>query len=81
MGPHASGKTFSLKLWENKTIDGQEYWVLVRYNCIPKLKAMNNGTLAGQYWQQDGAKVNRTNKVLTYLDEQFGARMLAIRVC
>ena len=31
-------------------------------------------------WQQDGAKVHRTRKILTYLDGQFGSRMLAMDI-
>ena len=30
------------------------------------------------WFQQDGAKVHRTNRVLKYLDGQFGTRMLAM---
>lgn len=80
LGLHSSGKTFGLKFYEDKTIDGDEYWKLLRYTCIPQLKALNNpqGTLDGMMWQQDGARVHRTQKVLTYLDGQFDDRMIAM---
>ena len=78
---HSSGQTFGLKLYENQTIDGEEYWRLYcRYTCVPQLKQLNNprGTLQGITWQQDGAKVHRTRKVLAYLDGQFGEKMFAM---
>ena len=44
------------------------------------MKQLNNprGTLNGMTWHQDGAKVHRTRKVLSYFDGQFGPRMLAM---
>ena len=80
LGLHSSGKTFGLKFYENQTIDGAEYWKLVRYTCIPQLKALNNpqGTLDNMIWQQDGARVHRTTRVLTYFDGQFADRMIAM---
>ena len=80
LGLHSSGKTFGLKYYENKTVDGNEYWKLTRYTCIPQLKALNHnpGTLDNMTWLQDGAKVHRTVQVLTYLDGQFADRMLAM---
>jgi hypothetical protein len=29
-------------------------------------------------WQQDGAKIRQTNKVMQYLDGQFGHKMLTL---
>ena len=78
LGVHGSGNTWGLKLYRNETIDGDEYHRLLRYTAIPALKVINGGTLDGMYWQQDGAKVHRTKKVLQYLDGQFGPRMLAL---
>ena len=80
LGLHSSGKTFGLKFYENTTIDGAEYYKLVRYTCIPQLKALNNpqGTLDNMIWQQDGAKVHRTIRSLTYFDGQFADRMIAM---
>ena len=82
LGLHSPGKTFGLKFYENETIDGDEYWRLLRYTCIPQLKEINTpqGTLDNMIWQQDGARVHihRTKRVLTYLDGQFGDRMIAM---
>lgn len=80
LGLHSSGQTFGLKMYQNQTIDGNEYWRLCRYECIPQLKQLNNpqGTLQGMTWQQDGAKVHRTRKVLAYFDGQFGDKMFAM---
>ena len=80
LGLHSSGKTFGLKMTENQTIDGLEYCWLVRYQCVPQLKQRNSysGTLNVTTWQKDGANVHRTKKVLSYLEGQFGSKMLAI---
>ena len=32
--------------------------------CIPELRALNNGTLEGIIWQQDGAAVHRKPEVI-----------------
>ena len=77
LGVHGSGRTWGLKFYENETIDGAEYYRLLRYNAIPQLKAINGGTLQGMPWQKDGAKVHRTKQVINYLDGQFGDKMLA----
>ena len=78
LGVHGSGQTWGLKIYQNQTIDGAEYYKLLRYKAIPQLKRLNGGTLAGMSWQQDRAKVHRTKKVMQYLDGQFGRNMLAL---
>ena len=59
---------------------GGDYYNLVRYTCVPQIKLISQAdgvSLESQYWQQDGATVHRTVKVLRYLDGQFGEGMLA----
>ena len=74
-----SGNTWGLKFNQNKTINGEEYYNLIRHKCVPELKQINGGSLDGMWFQQDGAKVHRTTKVLKYLDGQFGERMDSIK--
>ena len=80
LGVHSSGKTFRLKFYENETIDGDEYYILLRYTCIPQLKNLNQppGNLYPIIWQRDGAKVHRTRKVLSYLEGQVGNRIIGM---
>ena len=85
LGLHSSGKTFGLKFYENETVDGDAYYRLVRYTCIPQLKAINQPTIGGPTgtldkikWQQDGARVHRTKKVLGLLDGQFGENVIGM---
>ena len=73
------------KFYENETVDGDAYYRLVRYTCIPQLKAINQppiggptGTLDKIKWQQDGARVHRTKKVLGLLDGQFGENVIGM---
>ena len=80
LGVNGNGKTFGLKMWEKESIKGGDYNKLVRFTCVPQIKniAESDGrSLEDQYWQQDGATVHRTGKVLRYLDGQFGDRFLA----
>jgi hypothetical protein len=78
LGVHGSGSTWGLKFYQNQIIDGAEYYKLLRYTAIPQLKVINGGSLEGMTWQQDGAKIHRTKKVIQYLDGQFGDKMLAL---
>lgn len=78
MGLHSSGKTWGLKFYQNKNINGDEYYKLLRFKCVPRLKQINDGSLNGMWFQQDGATVHRTGRVLRYLDRQFGQRMMAM---
>ena len=78
LGVHGSGTTWGLKIYENETIDGAEYYNLLRHKAIPQLKRINGGSLDRMWWQQDGAKVHRSKKVMAYLDGQFGSRVMAL---
>ena len=60
------------------TLDGEGYYKLLRYHCFPAIKAIGNGSFAGQYWQQDGASVHRTQRSLNYIHSTFGTRTLAL---
>ena len=60
------------------TLDGDGYYSLLRYHCLPFIRAQNNGDLDNQHWQQDGASCHRTRRVLAYLHNSFGDRMLAL---
>ena len=65
-------------MWENQSVEGGDYYNLVRYTCVPQIKLISqadDASLESQYWQQDGATVHRTVKVLRYLDGQFGEKM------
>ena len=50
LGLHSSGQTFGLKFYENQTIDGDEYWRLCRYTCIPQLKQLNTPLAPWRAW-------------------------------
>ena len=39
------------------TLDGDGYYKLMRYHCLPEIRAVNNGTLDEQGWHQDGASM------------------------
>ena len=56
----------------------QQYKRIVRYRCIPRLKALNGGTLEGITWTQDGAPCHREGSVIAYLEGQFGDRLYAL---
>ena len=51
---------------------------ILRYHCLPFIKQVNNGSLNGQHWQQDGASAHRTRKNLDYLQAKFGTRTLPL---
>ena len=81
------GKKMPLKFfypqWRNGervagTLDGDGYYNLLRYHCLPYIRNQNDGTLENQYWQQDGASCHRTRKVIGYLHTSFGNRLLAL---
>ena len=81
LGLHSSGKTFSLKFFQNETINGDGYHSLLVYHCLPALRRLNPespGTLEGMIWTQDGARVHRTVKNNDYLDRQFGPRQFSL---
>ena len=50
---------------------------MLRCPQIKLISQADDASLESQYWQQDGATVHRTVKVLCYLDGQFGEGMLA----
>ena len=56
----------------------QQYKRIVRYRCVPALKALNGGTLEGITWTQDGAPPHREHSVIEYLEGQFGDRLYAL---
>ena len=78
LGLRGNGTSFSLKFMDEGKIDGDRYYKLIRYTCVPELKAGNGGTLDGLWWQQDGASPHRTTKNMRYLDGQFGERVLGM---
>ena len=51
----------------------------VRYVVIPELKRLNGGDLAGITWTQDGAPSHTANRVMDYLDGQFGPNVISGR--
>ena len=59
------GRKLDLKFFEPQVVDGERvsgtmngerYYKLLRYQAIPQIKNLNNGSLDGQTWQQDGAR-------------------------
>ena len=70
------------KLQEDHMTTNDYYWI-VRNNCVPRLKALNQG-YTGQYnlneitWTQDGAPPHRANRVIQYLEGQFQNRIFAL---
>ena len=51
---------FYFPTWRNGervsgTLDGDGYYSLLRYHCLPFIRLQNNGSLDDQIWQQDGA--------------------------
>ena len=60
------------------SLDGEGYYKLLRYHCLPHIRAVNNGCLDGQTWQQDGASPHRTTRVMNYLQASFGTNLLAL---
>ena len=82
-----SGWKLELKFFEPEMVDGEKvsgtmngarYYKLMRYRAIPQIKTLNNGSLAGQTWQQDGARPHWSQQNLTYLQGQFGINTLAL---
>ena len=58
------GRKLKLQYFEPENIDGERisgtmtgarYYKLLRHKAIPEIKSLNNGSLEGQCWQQDGA--------------------------
>ena len=78
LGLRGDGSSFSLKFMNQGTITSDSCYKLLRFNCIPQLKAGNEGTLGGLWWQQDDASPHRTQKMMRYLDNQFGQNTLAM---
>ena len=81
------GRKLNLKFFEPETIDGEKvsgtmdgpkYYKLMRYRAIPQIKTLSGGSLAGQTWQQDGARPHWSNQNLTYIQGQFGTNTLAL---
>ena len=81
------GRKLNLKYFEPEMVDGERvpgtlngarYYKLLRYRAIPQIKALNNGSLANQVWQQDGAKPHWSEQNLTYLQGQFGTNTVAL---
>ena len=79
LGVYGNGETWGLKfIEEGKTMDGNQYYWLVRNRAVPELKRMAGGSLDRVWWQQDGASVHRQVKTMKYLDSQFMNRTLAM---
>ena len=78
LGLKGNGTSFSLKFMDDGKINGDKYFRLIRYTCIPDLKAGNGGSLTDLWWQQDGASPHRTAKNMRYLDGQFQEKVLAM---
>ena len=81
------GRKLELKFFEptvvdgervSGTMDGAKYYKLMRYSAIPQIKALSHGSLAGQTWQQDGARCHWTHTNLAYIQGQFGVNTLAL---
>jgi hypothetical protein len=80
------GRKLQLKFFEPEMVDGEKvgtmngdrYYKLMRYRAIPQIKALNQGSLDGQTWQQDGARPHWSQKNLTYIQGQFGTNTLAL---
>ena len=62
-----NGQLFGYTVLEGR-VTHQMYRNHVLNVCIPELKALNNGTLEGIYWQQDGAAVHRKREVNKTID-------------
>lgn len=60
------------------TMNGERYYKLMRYRAIPQIKTLNHGTLAGQTWQQDGARPHWSLQNLAFIQGQFGQNTLAL---
>ena len=82
---HSSGAKFSLKIYpmvgpDRQKIDSDWYYWLCRNSCIPEVKQINPqmpNTTQLCYWQQDGASIHTTDRVMRYLDGQFGPRVIS----
>ena len=81
------GRKLDLKFFEPEVVDGERvsgtmngerYYKLMRYRAIPQIKALNQGTLDNQTWQQDGARPHWTQNNLAYIQGQFGVNTLAL---
>lgn len=81
------GRKLKLKFFEPEIVDGERvsgtlngarYYKLLRYSAIPQIKALSNGSLVGQVWQQDGARPHWSVQNLAYLQGQFGVNTLAL---
>ena len=51
LGLHSSGKTWGFKFYQNQTINGEEYYKLIRFKCVLQLKQINDGSLDGMWFQ------------------------------
>ena len=80
------GRKLELQFFDPETVDGERvgtmngprYYKLMRYKAIPQIKQLNNGSLDGQTWQQDGARPHWSEQNLAFLQGQFGVNTLAL---
>ena len=76
-GITGKGQIFCLKFYRNQTMTGPTYHSLLQYLVLPELRALNGGNLDNLTWTQDGAPCHVTNKNMTYLDRQFGEKVVS----
>lgn len=72
-----SGKVFGVKFVQG-IMNSRIYQRHVKYVCVPQLKDLNDGTLDGITWQQDGANIHRNPAFMDYLEETFDGQVLAL---
>jgi len=71
------GQLFGLKFVVG-ILNSVGYQDHIKNVCIPQLKGLNNGTLDGITFQQDGANIHRQPAFLDWLDQTFQGRVLAL---
>jgi hypothetical protein len=71
LGVHGSGQNWGINFYKNETIDKDEYQMMLTVRFSPSLEEYQGGTMDGKYWQQDGANVHNSKKVLKYPDGMF----------
>ena len=78
-GITGKGQTFGLKIYRGETMTGPAYHSLLQYTVLPELRTLNGGSLDRLTWTQDGAPCHVTDRNMTYLDRQFGDRVVSRR--
>ena len=73
-----AGKIFGVKFCRG-ILRSAEYQDHVKNVCVPELQNLNNGSLDGITWQQDGANIHRAPQFMDYLERTFDGRVLALR--